>query len=173
MPRGRPSKLTPEIVEQARELAARGLAKTQIAVALKVSTNTVDRWLAEGKNADPDSLQALFSIAIYDGWIATGSKFLNHLQRHAENGSTSAATWFLTHHPFFRDEFSDAAADRRVERQTIAAVIEAIAAAGLTPEQERAVLLQIDARGLAGSQRSSADDDDTADDSQIAAATDA
>jgi len=85
---------------------------------------------------------------IHEGWINTGKNYLTNLKEQSSNGSTTAATWFLTHHPFFRDDFSDAAAERRTERKTVAAVVDAIAAAGLTPEDERRVMLQINARGL-------------------------
>ncbi len=83
------------------------------------------------------------------------------LKKQATDGNAWAATWLLTHHPRLRDHFSDAAIDRRIEKRTVASIIDAIAAAGLPPDQERAVLLQIQARGLAGDQSVGGGDADT------------
>lgn len=63
-------------------------------------------------------------------------------------GEPKDAAWLLTHSPFFRDEWSDAAAERRTERRTVATVLEAVAAAGLPADLERTLLLQMQARGL-------------------------
>ena len=70
------------------------------------------------------------------------------IQRVTESQDPRDAQWWLTHHPTTRDDWSDAAAERRTERRTMATVLEAVAAAGLTPEQEQALLLQMQARGL-------------------------
>jgi DNA-binding CsgD family transcriptional regulator len=149
VPAGRPSKLTPEMVAEAGELAAAGLTISKIAVSLGVTERTVYDWMKEGKASPETDLKAQFSQVIHEGWINTGKNYLQNLKAHAASqGGIPAATWFLTHHPFFRDDFSDAAADRRVERKTVATVMDALASAGLTPDDERRVLLQIQARGL-------------------------
>jgi hypothetical protein len=137
------------MVEAAGELAAAGLTIGKIAVSIGVTERTVYDWMREGKKGAESDLKVQFSQAIHKGWIETGKNYLQNLRLHAASqGGIPAATWFLTHHPFFRDDFSDAAAERRTERKTIAAVVDAIAAAGLTPEDERRVMLQINARGL-------------------------
>ncbi len=149
MPAGRPSKLTPELVEAAGELAAAGLTISKIALSIGVTERTVYDWMREAKVSPETDLRAQFSQAIHEGWINTGKNYLQNLKVHAASqGGIPAATWFLTHHPFFRDDFSDAAAERRTERKTVATVVDAIAAAGLAPDDERRVLLQIQARGL-------------------------
>jgi len=58
------------------------------------------------------------------------------------------ARWWLTHNPSTRETWSDAAAERKTERRTVATVLEAVAATALTPDQERTLLLQMQARGL-------------------------
>ena len=138
------------MVEAAGRLAAVGLTVTKIAASIGVHQATVFNWIREGKDAPESDLKARFCEAIHKGWIQTGKNYLQNLKEQSNNGSTTAATWFLTHHPFFRDDFSDAAADRRVEKRTVAQVIDAIAASGLPPEQLRTVLLNIQSRGLAG-----------------------
>jgi hypothetical protein len=149
VPAGRPSKLTPEAVARAGELAAAGLTLGKIALGLGVEERTVTYWMKEGREVPDADLKAQFFRSIHEGWLETGKNYLQNLKNHAANqGGTAAATWFLTHHPFFRDDFSDAAADRRVERKTIATVMDALASAGLNPDDERRVLLQIQARGL-------------------------
>lgn len=146
---GRPSKLNTEVVEQARELASAGLTLGKIALGIGVEERTVSYWMKEGRKGPDTDLKAQFFQSIHEGWLETGKNYLQNLKNHAaKQGGTAAATWFLTHHPFFRDDFSDAAAERRTERKTIATVVDAIAAAGLAPDDERRVLLQIQARGL-------------------------
>lgn len=145
---GRPSLLTAAMVKGAGTMAETGATVTMIAASLGISRKTAHCWIKEGKDLPDDDLRAQFRNTIHEGWIKTGKNYLTNLKEQSSNGSTTAATWFLTHHPFFRDDFSDAAAERRTERKTVAAVVDAIAAAGLTPEDERRVMLQINARGL-------------------------
>ena len=76
MPGGRPSKLTPAILAQARALALIGLTDAQMAIAWDVGESTINRWkkndefresLKGGKTlADAEVGQALFQKAI--GW---------------------------------------------------------------------------------------------------------
>ena len=76
MPGGRPSKLTPAILAQARALALIGLTDAQMAIAWDVGEATINRWkkndefresLKGGKIlADAEVGQALFQKAI--GW---------------------------------------------------------------------------------------------------------
>ena len=58
-----------------------------------------------------------------------------------------AAAWMLEHHPATREDFGDVARDERVRRELLAKVCNAIAAAHLAPEDERRVLLQLQAHG--------------------------
>ena len=59
-----------------------------------------------------------------------------------------AAAWLLEHHPEHREQFGDLAHDQRIRRQLIAQAVAAIAAAALPPDDERRVLLQMQAHGL-------------------------
>jgi hypothetical protein len=60
-----------------------------------------------------------------------------------------AAAWMLKHHPLTRDQFGDQAHDERVRRELLARVVAAIAAAALAPEDERRLLLQLQAHAVA------------------------
>jgi uncharacterized membrane protein YebE (DUF533 family) len=58
-----------------------------------------------------------------------------------------AAGWLLQHCPQHREQFGDLAHDQRLKRELLARVVAAIAAAGLVPDDERRVLLQLTAHG--------------------------
>ena len=104
---------------------------------------------AADEDADEEnSLKVQFRKAINDSAVALAKTQLSNLRDQAAEGSTQAATWLLTHHPALRDHFSDAAAERRTERKTVATVLEAVTAAGLPADMERTLLLQMQARGL-------------------------
>lgn len=112
---------------------------------------TAWRWRTESfedDESEENSLKAQFRKAIDDSGAQLAKLQIANLRNQAEEGNTQAATWLLTHHPATRDHFSDAAAERRTERRTIATVMEAVAATGLTPDQEHTLLLQMQARGL-------------------------
>lgn len=155
VPAGRPSKLTTELVEAARIEAAHGLPVALIADRLGIGRSTASRWIKNADENGEDSLEYQFREAIFLADAEKCQNLLSGLQIAAigsvEKGiapNAWAATWLLTHHPRLRDHFSDAAAERRTERKTVATVVDAIAAAGLAPDDERRVLLQIQARGL-------------------------
>lgn len=148
MPAGRPSKLTPELVERAREIAADGLPVELIAEQIGVHRTTCSRWIREAEEKDDDSLHSQFRSAISIADAEYCRSLMVGLKASADNGNPWSATWLLTHHPRLRDHFSDAAAERKTERKTVATVLEAVAAAGLPPELERTLLLQMQARGL-------------------------
>ena len=152
---GRPSKLTTELVAKAKLEAGHGFPVALIADRLGIGRSTASRWIQNADEKGEDSLEYQFREAIFLADAEKCQNLLSGLQVAAvgdpANGiapNAWAATWLLTHHPRLRDHFSDAAAERRTERKTIAAVVDAIAAAGLTPEDESRVLLQINARGL-------------------------
>jgi hypothetical protein len=65
----------------------------------------------------------------------------------AAEGDWRAAAWMLEHHPATRDDFGDVARDERVRRELLGKVCNAIAAARLAPDDERRVLLQLQAHG--------------------------
>jgi len=131
-------------------MAAEGLPLDMIADAIGVHRKTCHRWVREAEEQGADDLKVRFRAAVFEAYRNTAVAMLGCVTKSANDGNTWAATWMLTHHPALRDQFSDAAAERRVERRTMSAVVDAIAAAGLPVEQERTVLLQLQARGLGG-----------------------
>lgn len=148
MPGGRPSKLTPELVARARKIAAEGLPIDMIADRLEIGRRTAHTWMQNADHKGKNSLEYQFRQAILLSDTEQCSNLLSGLRKSADNGNPWSATWLLTHHPRLRDHFSDAAAERKTERKTVATVLEAIAAAGLPPDMERTLLLQMQARGL-------------------------
>ena len=156
---GRPSKLTTELVKKAKQEAAHGLPLAMIADRLGIGRATAKTWVKNAESKGEESLEYQFRAAIFIADAEECKNLVTSLRdaaipppppEGAERKAPNlwAATWLLTHHPRLRDHFSDAAAERRTERKTIAAVVDAIAAAGLTPEDESRVLLHLNARGL-------------------------
>ena len=133
-------------------LAARGLPLDMIADAIGVHRRTCDRWVREAQEEDADELKKSFRAAVLEAHRHMATDMLDCVTKSAGDGNTWAATWMLTHHPALRDQFSDAAADRRIERRTMASVVAAISAAGLPSDLERSVLLNLQARGLGAGQ---------------------
>ena len=153
VPAGRPSKLTTELVEAARIEAAHGFPVALIADRLGIGRTTAKTWIKNAEDKGEESLEYQFRAAIFMADAQECENLLGGLRRAASGSKDNppnawAASWLLTHHPRLRDHFSDAAAERRTERKTVATVVDAIAAAGLAPDDERRVLLQIQARGL-------------------------
>jgi hypothetical protein len=149
VPGGRPSTLTDELIAKAQQMADLGLPHALMAPRLGVAKTTWERWIKKGRESDDSTNEGRLWGVINRGASKIAESYLQSLHGQAELGNVNAITWLLTHHPITRDQFSDAAAERRVERRTMSAVVDAIAAAGLPPEQERTVLLQLQARGLA------------------------
>jgi len=145
---GRPTKLTTELVQAAKQHAADGLPVGMIAPLLGVHRSTCSKWIKDADETEEGSLHHQFREAIFLADAEYCRTLMKGLKVQADGGNPWAATWLLTHHPRLRDFFSDAAAERRTERKTVATIVDAIAAAGLSLDDERRVLLQIQARGL-------------------------
>lgn len=142
---GRPTLLTPEIVEKARIASASGGTLQTIANACGVHLETVRNWLRQGATDDASDLQLSFLTAIQEG---RHSAELRALQKITAFEDSRDAQWFLTHHPQCRDTWSDAAATRREVERVLGQVAQGIAASGLTTEQQQAVLLSMRAAGV-------------------------
>ena len=67
---------------------------------------------------------------------------------HSAGADWKAAAWLLQHLPQHRELYGDQAHDERVRRELLARVMSAIAAAGFVPDDERRLLLQMQAHGL-------------------------
>jgi AcrR family transcriptional regulator len=145
---GRPTALTPELVAKAEELAKDGLPIRQIATGLGIHERTVYRWLKEADELGENSLQYRFCQSIFKAYDKIGTGHLRNIHEQSANGSTYAATWFLTHHPRFRDDFSDAAAVRREVNSVLSTVTQVIRQSSLTPEQQNQLALLMQAAGL-------------------------
>lgn len=139
-------KLTADLIPRAREMAAPGRTLALIADALSVHRGTLHRWRTE---AGSEGLERDLCDAIEEGQREGVLRLLGQL-REAAASDWRAAAWLLTHSPATREHFSDAGYERRAERQTLAVVIKAITAAGLTPDDQMRLLLQLEAHGLSG-----------------------
>jgi hypothetical protein len=141
---GRPTSLTPEMIPIAAEVARDCASYQAIARAIGVHPTTVRKWLQRGDEHDAPPLFQQFSQVIHAALIDAESALTKKLQ----DGDGRDAAWLLTHSPFFRDEWSDAAAERRAVRRAMAGVVTAIDGAGLTDDQRMRLLLSIQAQGI-------------------------
>jgi hypothetical protein len=82
------------------------------------------------------------------GCVATDAEALVAAVASSAGVDWRASAWLLEHHPQHREQFGDLAHDQRIRRQLIAQAVAAIAAAALPPDDERRVLLQMQAHGL-------------------------
>ena len=119
-----------------------------IADAIGVHRKTCHRWVREAEEDDTDGLKTQFRAAVFEAYRNTAAEMLASVTKAASDGNTWAATWMLTHHPAMREQFSDAAATRREVQATLQAVVQAIQASDLTPEQQDHLLLRMQAAGL-------------------------
>ena len=95
---GRPLTCTPEHVEKAKELAAKGISLTGIAGALGVTTRSVQRWCAVGCDAmrreedgeelsESDAVLASFFRATSQGFTEAESVFVGILGGSSSQGA--------------------------------------------------------------------------------------
>ena len=82
------------------------------------------------------------------GCDSTDSAALVAAVAHGAGSDWRASAWLLEHLPQHREQFGDQAHDQRIRRDFLARVIAAIAAAELHPDDERRVLLQMQAHGV-------------------------
>ena len=119
-----------------------------IADAIGVHRKTCHRWVREAEEDGADHLKIQFRAAVFEAHRAMASDMLKCVTKAAGDGNTWAATWMLTHHPALRDQFSDAAAERRAVQRTLSGVVAAIETADLTADQRTRLLLNLQAQGL-------------------------
>jgi len=111
---------------------------------LGVRRQTVGDWLRKGEEPDAPEPFASFAAAIH----AAIAESEITLTRKLQNGDGRDAAWILTHSPFFRDEWSDAAASNRAVQRAMTGVVTAIDGAGLSDDQRMRILLGIQAQGI-------------------------
>tara|TARA_R110000868_G_scaffold190221_1_gene433856 strand:- start:361 stop:834 length:474 start_codon:yes stop_codon:yes gene_type:complete len=143
------TKLTPEAIAKAYELAKQGLPNKSIAAGIGVSYTQFWEWRKNAKTDQATDLEVDLSEAMRAGSLAGEKALLAKLQTHADNDSR-AATWLLSHSPKWRDTWSEASRTR----QEVGRVVDMFVAAlnddeTLTPAQRERVLLVVKAKGLA------------------------
>jgi hypothetical protein len=143
------TKLTPEAIAKAYELAKQGLPNKSIAAGMGASYGQFREWLTNAQGEDPTELETALSEAMREGALAGEQALLDKLGKHADNDSR-AATWLLSHSPKWRDTWSEASRTR----QEVGRVVDMFVAAlnddeTLTPAQRERVLLVVKAKGLA------------------------
>ena len=145
-PARRHYKLNDDVIKKVRILAEYGAPLEHIAPAAGISYPLIWQSLKNAKGPTPTPEELKLLEAIETGRAAGGMRLIGKVAEQADGGDFKAATWMLTHSPAFRDHYSDAAALNRARQEGIEAAVQGLQAAGLTPEQERNVLLQISAR---------------------------
>jgi len=144
--RRRHYKLNSKVIEAVRHLAEYGAALEHIAAAVGVSYAALKQWIGNAKGPSPTEEEIALLDALNEGRAAGAHKFINIITNCAQEGDSKSAQWMLTHSPSYRKHYSDNAAVTRARNEGIEAAVSAIAEANLTPEQERTVLLRIQAK---------------------------
>ena len=145
-PARRHYKLNEDVIKKVRFLCEYGAPLEHIAPAVGISYPALKVWLSNAKGDNPTEHEVALLSAVNEGRAAGGLRLASKIAESAENGDTKDAQWLLTHAPAYRRHYSDNAAVTRAFSEGVQAAVAGLQAAGLTPEQERAVLLQISAR---------------------------
>jgi sugar phosphate isomerase/epimerase len=144
--RRRHYKLDEDVIAKMREYAASGAALEHIAPAIGVSYCSLKNWLSNARGDNPTELELDLLAAYNEGRAAGALKFASLIHKAAEEGDARSAQWMLTHSPHYRRHYSDSAAERRAFRDGLELAATAAAEAGLSPEQERKLLLHLQAK---------------------------
>lgn len=140
---GRPTSLTEDLIPLAAYTAERCPNPAAIARSIGVHPETVREWIKKGRDPNAPELFQRFSAeilaAINRAEIALSSKLIN--------GDPKDAAWVLTHSHFFRDQWSDAAAERKAVKRSQERTVAAIEASSLSNEQKHELLLRLAATG--------------------------
>jgi hypothetical protein len=148
VPAGRPSTLTDELIVKVKQMADLGLPHALMPSRIGVPITTWKRWIKQGRDSDESTNEGRLWAVINKGASKIAESYLQSLHGQAENGNVNAITWLLTHHPITRDQFSDAAAERRAIQRTLSTVVAAIDSADLADDQRTRLLLTMQAQGL-------------------------
>jgi hypothetical protein len=139
-------KLNDDVIKKVRFLAEFGAPLEHIAPAAGVTAYSIRIWLNNARGPNPTREELALLAAIEEGRAAGGMRLIGKVAEAAENNDLKATTWMLTHSPAFRDHYSDAAAMQRYRQEGIEMAVQAIIDAGLSPDQERDLLLRISAK---------------------------
>lgn len=139
-----------------REYAASGAALEHIAPALGVSYSSLKEWLGNARKGNCTELELDLLAAFNEGRAMGALTLVKHIHDAAANGDPRSAQWMLTHSPHYRRHYSDSAAERRAFRDGLELAAAAAAEAGLSTEQERKLLLHLQAKS--GEQLQAADE---------------
>jgi len=145
-PARRHYKLNDDVIKKVRFLAEYGAPLEHIAPAAGVSARAMMQWLDNAKTLDATPEEVRLLQSVNEGRAAGGMRLMSKIAEQADDGDLKASTWMLTHAPAFRAHYSDNAAVTRAKQEGIEAVLQAIAEAGLAPDQERDLLLRITAK---------------------------
>ncbi len=145
-PARRHYKLNDDVLKKVRFLCEYGAPLEHIAPAVGVSYAAFRLWLDNAKGNDATDKELALLAAVNDGRAAGGLRLVSKIAESADKGDTKDAQWLLTHAPAYRRHYSDNAAVTKAFSDGVQAAVAGLQAAGLTPDQERAVLLQISAR---------------------------
>lgn len=144
--RRRHYKLNDELIEKVRVLSEYGGAIEHIAPAVGVTYQSLHAWFKNAKGPNPTELEIKLLEAFQEGRAVGAHKYIKIITDCAQEGDSKSAQWMLTHSPAYRKNYSDNAAVTRARAEGIDAAVSAIAEAGLTAEQEKMILLRIQAK---------------------------
>lgn len=139
-------KLNADVIKKVRFLCTYGAPLEHIASAVGVSYAAFRMWVDNAKTDKATDLELALLAAVNDGRAEGGLRLVSKIAESADNGDTKDAQWLLTHAPAYRKHYSDNAAVTKAYREGVDSVIQAMALAGITPEQEKAVLLHVQAK---------------------------
>lgn len=133
-------KLNADLIARAARLAALGWAQKDIAKACGVSEWQFSEWLSNARKEDATDLESQLSQAFHEASVAGEAAMVSKIAE----GDSRDAQWLLTHSPRWRNTWSDGAAVRRA----LAAAADVVLQSDLTPDQQKHLLLRMQAAGL-------------------------
>lgn len=140
-------KLDAGVVAKAQRLAAAGLPMASIAAGCRVSPSAMRAWLRNAREGNGSALEVALLAAIEEGSAEGEQRLLEAIHSSAAT-DWRPCTWLLAHSPRWRSTWADQAAIRAEVRRTVATVVGVIGEAGLPPDQERLLLLRLQAAGI-------------------------
>lgn len=139
-------KLTPEKVQTAGMMAAKGMSNRMIARGLGVTTETLRLWTIKGKSKVGTELEIALSAAIEQGTVYGALRLVQLAEEHAQS-NFQAVKWLLSASPKFRADYGDNAKAEQDVLRVLNCVVDAIAEQPfLDDDQRQAIMLSIQSR---------------------------